>query len=294
MRKAFIVAVMMTLVLLCASALEGTVTWTWYENDPRVEYYRYQVDGQDDDKWTVVDKYVSEVSVVLDVSVLHTLYLQQSYDGILWSASASTDSEIFEEQAAEEEVPAEEPWEPEPQPAEEIPAEPEPVEEAPAEPAEPVAVYVPVNAIDFGAGYMNHIPDSSGPKALGIFASYSRPVITKGVFNFGVKVNLGLYTSKNLIFDTANTTLFPYAGVLAQVSFRVASSDIYAALGPEFGARLITDPSYTFGLDAELGVRYHRWEKIAIGFAVADHYYLYPRPERANRMEFKAFLGVTF
>ena len=74
MKKALLVLVVFFVSAFSLFALEGSVTWIWFENDPNVEYYRYQIDGEDDDKWTVVDWTVTEVTYTLDVTVLHTLY----------------------------------------------------------------------------------------------------------------------------------------------------------------------------------------------------------------------------
>ena len=97
MKKVLLVLVGFFISAFALFALEGSVTWIWFENDPNVEYYRYQIDGEEDDKWTVVDWTVTEVTYTLDVTVLHILYLQQSYDGINWSASSYTESEIYYE-----------------------------------------------------------------------------------------------------------------------------------------------------------------------------------------------------
>ena len=290
MKRMIAVIVMLVSVLACVFAYEGTVTWTWYENDPKVEYYRYQVDAQNDDGWTVVDKYAYEVSIVLDVSVLHTLYLQQSYDGIIWSESSAADSEVFQEpEPVEEEPVPEEVVEPVEEPEEVVPEEP--VEEVPEEPVE---IYIPKNTVDVGFGYMNYIPDSAGAKNVGIVVSYSRPLFSWNVFDLGVKVNLALYANKNLILDIKNTVLTPYVDLMAQASFKVASSDIYLALGADASKILTEGTRYNLGLAAEIGVRYHRSEKFTVGFAVADHYYLLPLSQRMNRMDLKAFLSWAF
>lgn len=294
MKRTIAIIVMLVSVLACIFAYEGTVTWTWYENDPKVEYYRYQIDGQNDDGWTVLDKYAYEVSVLLDVSVLHTLYLQQSYDGILWSESSAVDSEIFTEpEPVEEPLPEDVVLETDGDLFGE-PAEEPAGEEVPEEPQEPVKVYVPKNTVDVGFGYMNHIPDSAGSKNVGIVVSYSRPLFTWNVFDLGAKVNLALYANKNLVLDIKNTVLTAYADIMAQASFRAASSDIYLALGPAAGKVLEEGTRYNLGLSAEIGLRYHRSERFTVGFAVDDHYYMLPLSQRVNRMDAKVFLSWIF
>ena len=81
---------------------------------------------------------------------------------------------------------------------------------------------------------------------------------------------------------------------MAQASFKVASSDIYLALGADASKILTEGTRYNLGLAAEIGVRYHRSEKFTVGFAVADHYYLLPLSQRMNRMDAKAFLSWAF
>ena len=131
------------------AAAEMTVTWEWLLDDPDVTAYRYQLGGEDPDNWTVVsaDTNTYEASG-LDPYQSYTLYLQRSYDGVYWSASASSTAEailvvpetptVVAEPALEEEAVVVE----EPAPAEEIPAatveEPAVAETVPAE--EPAAV----------------------------------------------------------------------------------------------------------------------------------------------------------
>ena len=103
MKRVLLAVIILLVSAISLAAAEADVTWVWFENDPNVQFYRYQIDGEDDDNWTVVDFLVNEVTVTLDVSVLHTLYLQQSYDGIHWSASSFTESEVYPEYEEEEE-----------------------------------------------------------------------------------------------------------------------------------------------------------------------------------------------
>lgn len=65
------------------------ITWDWFQNDPDVTYFRYQLNGEDADGWTVIEADVlTYTSDALDGTVAQALYLQQSYDGVLWSPSA--------------------------------------------------------------------------------------------------------------------------------------------------------------------------------------------------------------
>jgi hypothetical protein len=126
------IALLAALVLLPAVlfAVPVVVTWEWLLEDPMVTTFRYQVNGEDDDKWTVVDSSVtSHTERGLDGTLAHTLYLQQSYDGIHFSDRAiSVAAPMF---PAIEEMP--------------VIAE-EPVVVAEPETAAPVAEEMPVEA----------------------------------------------------------------------------------------------------------------------------------------------------
>lgn len=111
MRMKFI-ALLAALVLLPAVlfAVPVVVTWEWLLEDPMVTTFRYQVNGEDDDKWTVVDSSVtSHTERGLDGTIAHTLYLQQSYDGIHFSDSAISVAEPMFPAIEEMPVIAEEP-----------------------------------------------------------------------------------------------------------------------------------------------------------------------------------------
>jgi hypothetical protein len=93
------------LLILLVSGLslyaETTLRWSWHTQDERIEFFRYQLNGEDDDNWTVVDSSVR--AVVLPTSDNNTLYVQASYDGVNWSVSGFK-TYVFEEN----ETPAEE------------------------------------------------------------------------------------------------------------------------------------------------------------------------------------------
>lgn len=110
MRK--LIAVLMGLLILLPAALFAApvvVTWEWLMDDPDVTAFRYQLDGEDPSGWTVVDTSVTSYTVEgLEGSVSHSLYLQQSYDGENWSASAVSVVEplVVEPAQEPEEAPA--------------------------------------------------------------------------------------------------------------------------------------------------------------------------------------------
>ncbi len=67
------------------------VTWQWSLDDKDVTAYRYQLNGESDEGWTVVGGDVSQYNATsLDPYTDYTLYLQASYDGSLWSESAAS------------------------------------------------------------------------------------------------------------------------------------------------------------------------------------------------------------
>ena len=113
-------------------AAKVAVTWEWLLSDPDVQYFRYQVGGEDPTKWVVVTSDVTSYEEQgLDGSGSYTLYLQQSYDGIYWSVSASATSmpivpetPEIEEPSIIEEAPVEEVVIPEPIVVEEPAVEP--------------------------------------------------------------------------------------------------------------------------------------------------------------------------
>ncbi len=90
-------------------AVPVAITWEWTLEDPDVTTFRYQINGEDDASWTVVDatqrSYTAED---LDGSLSYTLYLQQSYDGVHFSVSATSTSEPLSSPALAEEATGEE------------------------------------------------------------------------------------------------------------------------------------------------------------------------------------------
>ena len=85
------IAIVLCISLPLSAAKMMNVTWQWLLHDPYVTSYRYQLDGENEDGWTVVsadtDTYVA---VGLDPYKDYTLYLQCTYDGSIWSESAKS------------------------------------------------------------------------------------------------------------------------------------------------------------------------------------------------------------
>ena len=298
----------LALALICTASLFAAlanVTWTWYENDPDVMFYRYQVDSQDDGGWTVVDSSVNEVTLLLDVSQVHSLYLQQSYDGELWSPSSVVESEIFtdfgknndEEPAIEEtvteETVAEEVVSQEAI-SEEEPVQTETAQSSAAEASEKAESRSPFRSLDYGIGYLKTIPDSAGPKTAGAFVAFSMPFIDTTVIKVGFKANLAVFASKELFTRLSDVTIVSYANILALGVLPIGNGELYLALGPDAGFALFNGYSYRVGLSMELGVRYHSSEKTAFGIAVADHQYLFPYERIENRFDVRVFMSTVF
>ena len=149
MKKVFLIAITLLMVVLPIFAGDTLIRWDWVLSDSDIQYYRYQLDGTDPENWTVVDGTVSYYETdALDPYVDHTLYLQGSYDGTYWSETASAVATAL----APEEVatPVVESAEIEAVTTEPAATEPEPeAEVAPVEPAvEPVAVVEPVAPVE--------------------------------------------------------------------------------------------------------------------------------------------------
>ena len=308
MRKIIALAAVLLLSMSCLFALQGLVTWTWFENDPNVEYFRYQLDGEEEDKWTVVDWSVNEVTLILDITEVHELHLQQSYDGENWSESSIVESEVFAEDAfdspseedvsLEEDAQTEEVTEEVESPSSEEPSAeaqeqvPEETAEQPAAPEEPK--YLPIKALDYGIGYLNAIPDGTEPRTLGLFVSYTRTFKAVSVFDVGLKANAAFYSSADIFYGFSSAKLVGYANVLALASVRIENCDIYLGFGPDFGYNLVNDQAIRGGLSAELGIRYHRFKNLNLGLAFSDHQYLFPTGEAVNRFDVRIFFGSSF
>ena len=87
----FALAVILLIAFPLSAAKSMNVTWSWLLNDPYVTSYRYQLDGESEDGWTVVDGTTSSYQATgLDPYKDYTLYLQCTYDGKIWSDSATS------------------------------------------------------------------------------------------------------------------------------------------------------------------------------------------------------------
>lgn len=99
-KRLFTLLALLVLLPVMAFATEVVITWEWMLDDPQVTGFRYQLNGEDPDSWEIVDGMTSSAVIEnLDGTIEHTLYLQQTYDGINWSPSAiSTAPALVEEE----------------------------------------------------------------------------------------------------------------------------------------------------------------------------------------------------
>lgn len=80
---------MLIIIPAVAFASDVVITWEWMQDDPQVTGFRYQLDEENPDKWITVPSDTTSVTIQnLDGAMEHSLYLQQTYDGVNWSASA--------------------------------------------------------------------------------------------------------------------------------------------------------------------------------------------------------------
>ena len=165
------VIALMALLMIAGVPLTAdtmSVTWEWLLDDPEVTVYRYQLDGEDPDGWTEIGGDESTLSLSgLDPEAEYTLYLQRSYDGVHWSASASSTAKAmlvpYAETAAEE--PAIEVQEPE----EVIPAS-EPAAEEPVERVYAYGGYTLEALIDSGSAVLLYPAAASDDDVIAFFA----------------------------------------------------------------------------------------------------------------------------
>ena len=267
-RALLLVAVLfaMTLPLFAVSV---TVEWNWVQNDSDVRYFRYQVDGEAEDGWTVVDSSVTNYTAKgLDGSQSYTLYLQQSYDGVYWSQSASSVSQPVVPQTAEVEEPVvtEEPAVVEAAAVEEEPAavveeavaEEEPAVQEPsvaeAEEIAPVAVTPsqPVKepgsfkfVLSFAGGVgLNNIGEELDYDYQAVIGLGFEDMVANSIMGWDLKLNLGfsalpVYGIENTtfdnLFDLGQYRKAMFADLMTGVNFKAGSTQFYL----DGGARLL-------------------------------------------------------
>ena len=104
-----LIAIILMIALPLSAAKTMSVKWQWLLNDPYVISYRYQLNGEAEDGWTMVDAKTDVLLAEgLDPYADYTLYLQCTYDGVIWSESAKSTAyallEYVEVEKVEEKV----------------------------------------------------------------------------------------------------------------------------------------------------------------------------------------------
>lgn len=89
--KKFAAVLLMVMIPVALFAIPVTISWEWEKTDAGVNYFRYQLGGEEDGKWNVVQDSVTAYTITgVESDQAYTLFLQQSYDGIYWSTSAQS------------------------------------------------------------------------------------------------------------------------------------------------------------------------------------------------------------
>ncbi len=83
-------ALVLCLLFLSAvvSLYSSQIAWSWKNPGENVGYYRYQLNGENEKRWTVIDGSIE--NIILPSSGRNILHIQASYDGDVWSESAVT------------------------------------------------------------------------------------------------------------------------------------------------------------------------------------------------------------
>ena len=99
------VAILVIIGIFSTMMLSGgtvSITWGWKASQDGVLAFRYQLDGEDDSNWAYVDSSIlSYTSQELDAAVHHTLFVQQTIDGLTWSPSGYRTYEAIADQDVE-------------------------------------------------------------------------------------------------------------------------------------------------------------------------------------------------
>ena len=99
MKKIILVSLIVVSTVAGVFAASYSNTWSWSTTDEKVNFFRYQLESQDNE-WTVVDKTQTQVTFDDMDDSIHTLYVQMSYDGENWGPSSSSSTEIQEKAVA--------------------------------------------------------------------------------------------------------------------------------------------------------------------------------------------------
>ncbi len=296
MKRLVSLLVLLCFVVISVFALEASVSWNWYKNDRNVKYFRYQLDAEDEDNWTVVTSNVLEATFDVDVSIVHVLYLQQSYDGIHWSESSCTESEVYSDEDFNYNYDFFDEFEEDSF----VPVESNPIEETEGVEASSVVENSPqsLSFLNFAFSYRNSIPNHAVSKNIGFVAFYNHlfpPTTTLkplDVLKFGFRTELGFYASEEIFTNISNTNYFVVASIQGSMNFAPSKGDFTISFGPEFQLKFgPSEPVFYVGLNARLEMRFNLSEKYSIGFSVANHFYFYP--EKLNLYDMSAIFSIN-
>ncbi len=242
MKKLF--ALLIALLSMASLCADGTIKWEWTTGggqDDTVRYYRYQIDGTEENGWTVIPIETNFCVYEANDNDFHTIYLQASYDGEHWSEIAENTAQalsLLEEEVKEpaledkykfvEEEAKEYSIENKYKFVEEENKIPSPVlNDEPAVKEETPASAVTDTADEADTITKKKIPKSSlrftiSPFPIGIYDFYNghnipnARYLTCAPFGFGVKADYGFYCTERLRLNLeySYTVLFRYKHII--------------------------------------------------------------------------------
>ena len=285
-------ALLAVLILLPAVlfALPVVVTWEWLLEDPEVTTFRFQVDSEDPAGWITVDSTVTSYTERgLDGTLDHTLYLQQSYDGINFSESTRSVAEAFD--TPEVEVIA--------QAAPEVVATPVPVQEAPkpvaVAPMAPKAIkasrFYTTLGINLGYNYQRELFNASYDNhniKTGIALEFHNIVSFGKIFGLGVDLDLDYTpylgrpsTYEDLLADLVKFKFDGFSTFFGNLehSFTASPAVMLNLEGKRLGLSLGAGGFFTYSLDDNFlasgdAYRYGVFAKVGLAYRVTDHFRL--------------------
>lgn len=243
-RKIWTFVLVILIAAVPASLIAGDVfvSFDWTGISPVPTYLRYQVDGQADGSWTAGDASASGILLNLDETASHTVYVQASYDGILYGKSSSVaiaaaaSESASSSSASAESVTAEEP----------ASSVEEPMQAA-VEKTEAVSNTKSSlqSMISLDGSFVMYKTGSGHSKALA--GTFSQDFFKEGK-NFGMGYSLGVFWDKPLVFGVKIGPDFAFklgkkfslaagAGVMGDMDVKVHDSinlSAYAEAGLRF------------------------------------------------------------
>lgn len=316
---------LITVVLFSALSLfatEVSVTWEWEKNDADVAYFRYQLDNEAAEGWTVVPADVTSYTAEgLDGSLAYSLYLQQSYDGEYWSTSSVAVSKAVvpaKAQFVDSEVIDEEPAVVE-EAVVDVPAVEEPaVVEEPA-PLAPVEVVKQPSSFQFttdlsaglGFGLSSDVRKSV---AVNLGLDFEN-IAVAGPVGFDIRTDLGFDAYNRLpwreyirkpanIISSDNYDWSVHADLQLGMNVHAGAFMLYADGGARLVGNLLgydsTNAFYSFGdklalkwgVTADIGMRVNIGKVFGLG-AEASYTYLFDKSKR-HMFDARAFMSLTF